>query len=116
MITCLHLVYCCSSCKFKKIQIIFFREDEDDVTAFPVVKESGDRLLETGVRTLQKTLLLKKEVEVAKVDADLEEARRRFRERMEECAQRRIHIQKRRQEVRPLTCFFNLLKLNCIML
>lgn len=77
------------------------REDEDDdVVAFPVVKESGDRLIETGVRTLQKTLLLKKEVEVAKVDADLEEARRLFRERMEECAQRRIHIQKRRQEIK----------------
>jgi hypothetical protein len=45
---------------------------------FPVVKESGGRLLETGVRTLQKTLLLKKEVEVAKVNGDLEEARRRF--------------------------------------
>lgn len=76
------------------------REDEDEITAFPVVKESGSRLLETGVRTLQKTLLLKKEVEVAKVDGDLEEARRRFRERMEECAQRRIRIQKRRQEIK----------------
>lgn len=76
------------------------RDDEEEVTVFPVVKESGDRLLETGVRTLQKTLLLKKEVEVAKVDADLEEARRRFRERMEECAQRRIRIQKRRQEIK----------------
>ncbi|XP_063428025.1 coiled-coil domain-containing protein 42 homolog [Mytilus trossulus] len=76
------------------------REFEDEVTAFPVVSESGDRLLETGVRTLQKTLLLKKEVEVAKVDADLEEARRLFRQRMEECAQRRIRIQKRRQEIK----------------
>ncbi|VDI11362.1 Hypothetical predicted protein [Mytilus galloprovincialis] len=79
---------------------LFHREFEDEVTAFPVVSESGDRLLETGVRTLQKTLLLKKEVEVAKVDADLEEARRLFRQRMEECAQRRIRIQKRRQEIK----------------
>ncbi|KAK7485005.1 hypothetical protein BaRGS_00023783, partial [Batillaria attramentaria] len=38
-------------------------EDEDDTTAFPVVKESGDKLIETGINTLQRTLLLKKEVE-----------------------------------------------------
>ncbi|WAR19876.1 CCD42-like protein [Mya arenaria] len=40
------------------------REDEDDITAFPVVKETGDKLIETGINTLQRTLLLKKEVEV----------------------------------------------------
>ena len=33
--------------------------------SFPVVHESAGRLLETGINTLQKTLLLKKEVEVS---------------------------------------------------
>ena len=42
-------------------------EDEDDIKAFPVVKENAAKLIETGINTLQKTLLLKKEVEVEKV-------------------------------------------------
>jgi len=34
------------------------------VKTFPVVHETAGRLIETGINTLQKTLLLKKEVEV----------------------------------------------------
>lgn len=49
------------------IMIALFREDEDEnVKSFPVVQESAGKLLETGINTLQKTLLLKKEVEVGK--------------------------------------------------
>lgn len=45
-----------------------FRDEEDEnVKSFPVVHESAGRLLETGINTLQKTLLLKKEVEVYKI-------------------------------------------------
>ena len=48
------LLLCCS----------YYREEEDDpgVTAYPIVKESAGKLLDTGLNTLQKTLLLKKEV------------------------------------------------------
>ncbi|XP_061174002.1 uncharacterized protein LOC133183078 [Saccostrea echinata] len=74
------------------------RDDEDhDVSAFPVVKETGGQLLETGINTFQKTLLLKKEVEVAKVDEELEKCRRRFRQKMEELQQRKLNVQKKRQ-------------------
>lgn len=74
------------------------RDDEDhDVTSFPVVKETGGQLLETGINTFQKTLLLKKEVEVAKVDAELEKCRQRFRQKMEELQQRKLNVQKKRQ-------------------
>ncbi|KAJ8308467.1 hypothetical protein KUTeg_013341, partial [Tegillarca granosa] len=38
-------------------------DDDSDIHAFPVVKETGDKLIETGINTLQRTLLLKKEVE-----------------------------------------------------
>lgn len=77
------------------------RDDEDhDVTAFPVVKETGGQLLETGINTFQKTLLLKKEVEVAKVDAELEKCRRRFQQKMEELQQRKLNVQKKRQMVK----------------
>lgn len=77
------------------------RDDEDhDVTSFPVVKETGGQLLETGINTFQKTLLLKKEVEVAKVDAELEKCRQRFRQKMEELQQRKLNVQKKRQMVK----------------
>ena len=75
------------------------RDDEDDITAFPVVKESGDKLIETGINTLQKTLLLKKEVEVDKVNAQLEAKRYEFKQRMEMCAHRQIQVQKKQQQV-----------------
>ena len=78
---------------------MLLRYDEDDVTAFPVVKETGDKLIETGINTLQRTLLLKKEVEVDQVQAELEEKRREFKQRMDACAQRQIEIQKQQQRV-----------------
>jgi len=83
-----------------------YREDEDDITAFPVVKESGDKLIETGINTLQRTLLLKKEVEVDRVQAELEAKRHEFRQRMEDCAKRQIEIQKRQQKVRIIKPWF----------
>ena len=51
-----HIVRLISECKH-------FRDDEeDDIHAYPVVKEQAGRLLDKGINTLQKTLLLKKEV------------------------------------------------------
>ncbi|GFR71411.1 coiled-coil domain-containing protein 42-like protein [Elysia marginata] len=76
------------------------RDDEEDITAFPVVKESGDKLIETGINTLQKTLLLKKEVEVDKVNAQLEAKRYEFKQRMETCAHRQIQVQKKQQQMK----------------
>lgn len=84
----------------------FFRDDEyDDVVEYPVVKESAQKLIETGLNTLQKTLLLKKEVEVDKVNCDLEAKRHEFRERMEKCAQKQIEVQKKQQRVRNVMSF-----------
>lgn len=83
------------------------REDEDEnTTAFPVVKESGDKLIETGINTLQRTLLLKKEVEVEKVDAELEDKRNEFRARMEACAQRQVEVQKKQQRMKDRVAKF----------
>ena len=95
-----------------------YREDEDDVTAFPVVKETGDKLIETGINTLQRTLLLKKEVEVEKVDVELEGKRNEFRARMESCSQRQVEVQKKQQRVRqtrsPFFCLQEALRFICL--
>lgn len=87
----------------------FYREDEDDITAFPVVKETGDKLIETGINTLQRTLLLKKEVEVDRVQAELEAKRHEFKERMEACSQRQIEIQKKQQKVVAVYSYIHLI-------
>ena len=82
------------------VYIVSCRYDDDDqVTAFPVVKETADKLIETGINTLQRTLLLKKEVEVDQVQSELEAKRHEFKQRMDACAQRQIEIQKKQQRV-----------------
>lgn len=58
--------------------------------------------METGLNTLQKTLLLKKEVEVDQVDAELCAKREEFRQRMDACTQRQLDLQKKQQKVGPL--------------
>ncbi|BFZ07681.1 hypothetical protein BsWGS_10720 [Bradybaena similaris] len=76
------------------------REDEDDAIFYPVVTESGDRLIETGVNTLQRTLLLKKEVEVDRVNAELEAKRNEFKQRMETCVQRQAEVRNKQQQMK----------------
>ncbi|ELU04528.1 hypothetical protein CAPTEDRAFT_220283 [Capitella teleta] len=77
------------------------RDDEDhDMAAYPIVKESAAQLIETGLNTMQKTLLLKKEIEVDKVSEELARKRAEFRERMEKCAEQQVEIQKKQQRMR----------------
>ncbi|CAD5114913.1 DgyrCDS3947 [Dimorphilus gyrociliatus] len=83
------------------------REEDDDVNAFPIVKDSAGKLLETGVNTLQKTLLLKKEVEVDKVEAQLDAKRNEFRKRMESCAERQLELQKKQQKMKDRVSKFD---------
>lgn len=69
------------------------------MAAYPIVKESAAQLIETGLNTMQKTLLLKKEIEVDKVSEELARKRAEFRERMEKCAEQQVEIQKKQQQV-----------------
>ena len=80
--------------------LLYSEDEEEDRVAFPIVKESAGKLLETGINTLQKTLILKKEVEIDKVNAELQQKREEFKQRMEACSQRQIDIQKKQQKVR----------------
>lgn len=85
------------------------REDEDDVAAYPIVKESAAKLIETGLNTMQKTLLLKKEIEVDRVSDELAAKRAEFRQRMDRCAQQQVEIQKKQQRVSYIRmCTFSL--------
>ena len=72
-----------------------FRDDDglDEEVQFPIVKETGSQLLETGIHTLQKTLVLKKEAELSHVDRELMMKRQEFQTRMEEFAKRKLRLQ-----------------------
>ncbi|KAJ8045158.1 Coiled-coil domain-containing protein 42-like [Holothuria leucospilota] len=79
-------------------------EDEEvvpeDVNKYPIVKESAAQLIETGLNTTQKTLLLKREVEVEQVTDELRVKRADFQRRMEACEKRRAELQRRQQEMK----------------
>lgn len=80
------------------------REDEElpqeDVNKYPIVKESAGKLIETGLNTLQKTLLLKREVEVERVTDELQSKRNEFQKRMELCEKKRLEIQLKQQQMK----------------
>ncbi|KAG9336568.1 hypothetical protein JZ751_002915, partial [Albula glossodonta] len=78
------------------------REEEDEnINYIPIITEASGKILETGVNTLQKTLVLKKQVEVDEVDRELALKREEVRERMQTLAIRRAEFELKQQEVSP---------------
>lgn len=75
-------------------------EDDSEVRKFPIVKESASKLLDTGLNTVQSTLLLKKQVEVEKVQEDLDIKRRQFAERMAACKKKEEELKKKQTRIR----------------
>ncbi|XP_073466203.1 LOW QUALITY PROTEIN: uncharacterized protein CCDC197 [Aquarana catesbeiana] len=66
------------------------REEEDeDVTQIPIIKEAAGKILDRSKNTLQKTLVLKKEVEYDRISQELVYKRQEFSERMQELEARR---------------------------
>lgn len=57
------------------------------------------RLLETGVNTLQKTLILKKQAELEEVDRELGRKRQEFKSRMEILTRRKSELKAEQQQV-----------------
>lgn len=57
------------------------------------------RLLKTGVNTLQKTLILKKQAELEEVDKELCRQRQEFKSRMEILTRRKAELKAEQQQV-----------------
>lgn len=57
------------------------------------------RLLERGVNTLQKTLILKKQAELEEVDKELCRKRQEFKSRMEILTRRKIELKAEQHQV-----------------
>lgn len=62
--------------------------------------QSASKLLDTGLNTVQSTLLLKKQVEVEKVQEDLDIKRRQFAERMAACKAKEEELKKKQAQVK----------------
>ncbi|KAJ8341386.1 hypothetical protein SKAU_G00336770 [Synaphobranchus kaupii] len=74
------------------------REEEDEnINFIPIITEASSRILETGVNTLQKTLVLKKQVEVVEVDKELALKRQGVRERIQALGHRRAEFELKQQ-------------------
>uniref|UniRef100_W5N5X5 Coiled-coil domain-containing protein 42 like-2-like n=1 Tax=Lepisosteus oculatus TaxID=7918 RepID=W5N5X5_LEPOC len=70
------------------------REDENEnIKYIPVINEASSKILQTGVNTLQKTLVLKKEVEVEDINRQLTTKRQEFANRMEALARRKAEFE-----------------------
>ncbi|XP_049596417.1 uncharacterized protein CCDC197 [Syngnathus scovelli] len=76
------------------------RKREENVNYIPVVTEPPSRILKIGVNTLQKTLVLKKQVELDEVNNLLALKREEFKQNVEELAQRKSELQIKYQETK----------------
>ncbi|XP_044127129.1 uncharacterized protein CCDC197 [Bufo gargarizans] len=74
------------------------RDDEEEVTQIPVIKEAAGKILDTSKNTLQKTLVLKKEVEYDRVSQELVHKREEYSERMRWLEERKEEFALRQKE------------------
>ena len=61
--------------------------------------QTSSRVLEAGVNTLQRTLVLKKQAELDEVDKQLALKRQEFKRRVEALAHRRSELETKQQQV-----------------
>ncbi|XP_072895270.1 uncharacterized protein CCDC197 isoform X1 [Hemitrygon akajei] len=73
------------------------RDENENVNYIPIIKEPAGEILANDCRTHQSTLVLKKEVEVDEVNAELAAKRDEFHQRMEAVSQRRAEFERKEQ-------------------
>lgn len=74
--------------------------EEENVNLIPVVTETSSRVLEAGVNTLQKTLVLKKQAELEEVDKQLTLKRQEFKSCVQALTQRRSELEMKQQQTK----------------
>ncbi|XP_044232004.1 coiled-coil domain-containing protein 42 homolog [Thunnus albacares] len=74
--------------------------EEENVNLIPVVTETSSRVLDTGVNTLQKTLVLKKQAELEEVDKQLTLKRQEFKSCVQALTQRRSELEMKQQQTK----------------
>ncbi|XP_042244362.1 coiled-coil domain-containing protein 42 homolog [Thunnus maccoyii] len=74
--------------------------EEENVNLIPVVTETSSRVLEAGVNTLQKTLVLRKQAELEEVDKQLTLKRQEFKSCVQVLTQRRSELEMKQQQTK----------------
>ncbi|XP_051724177.1 coiled-coil domain-containing protein 42 homolog isoform X1 [Ctenopharyngodon idella] len=83
------------------VNVVFDREQKDEhIKHIPVITQGSSGLLETGVNTLQSTLVLKKRVEVDELNAQLMDKRQQVHDCMKILRERRAQLQQRQTETK----------------
>ncbi|KAF5909589.1 coiled-coil domain-containing protein 42 isoform X1, partial [Clarias magur] len=76
------------------------REEGENVKHIPVITESSNRILKTSVNTLQRTLVLKTQVQLDDVNKQLVQKRLEFKDRMRALEQRRAALLEKQEETK----------------
>ncbi|XP_072545306.1 uncharacterized protein CCDC197 [Salminus brasiliensis] len=85
---------------------LYDKEHAENVNHIPVITEPSSRILDTGVNTLQRTLLLKKQVQVDEVNKQLKQKQLEFQGRMQILEQRRAELLLKQQETKERAAKF----------
>ncbi|XP_018617246.2 uncharacterized protein CCDC197 [Scleropages formosus] len=81
-------------------------EEDENVNRIPVITEDSGRLLEMGVNTLQRTLVLRRKMAVDRVEMQLALKRQEFQERMKAVAHRKAELHRKQEEKEDLVMKF----------
>ncbi|KAL4647968.1 coiled-coil domain-containing protein 42 like-2-like [Arapaima gigas] len=81
-------------------------EEEENINRIPVITENSGRVLEMGVNTLQRTLVLRKKMVVDEVDRQLALKRQEFQDRMKAVEHRKAELQRKQQEKQEMVLKF----------
>ncbi|XP_074548009.1 uncharacterized protein CCDC197 [Halichoeres trimaculatus] len=76
------------------------QKKEENANYLPAVTETSSQVLEAGLNTLQKTLVLRKQAELDKVDKQLILKRQEYKSRVEALAKRRSELEIRQQQIK----------------
>ncbi|KAM9465999.1 uncharacterized protein CCDC197 [Clarias gariepinus] len=76
------------------------KEEGENVKHIPVITESSNRILKTSVNTLQRTLVLKTQVQLDDVNKQLMQKRLEFKDRMRALEQRRAALLEKQEETK----------------
>ncbi|KAG8449089.1 hypothetical protein GDO86_015951 [Hymenochirus boettgeri] len=74
------------------------RDEEENVTHLPIIKEAASKILDISKNTLQSTLVLKKEVEYDQVSQELRAKKQEFSDRMQALDQRKEEFSQKQIE------------------
>ncbi|XP_076833965.1 uncharacterized protein CCDC197 [Brachyhypopomus gauderio] len=92
--------------QLENVSLLHKKEHDENVRHIPVITESSSRVLDTSVNTLQRTLVLKKQVHLDEVNRQLMQKQQEFKGRMQALDQRWSQLRHKQQETKDRAAKF----------